>query len=127
MRTLLRHIASGQYFQSLEKWTPDRQEAYDFGIIARAMNFAQKSHLHDAELVLSFDEPGEITAIPLEKFRLGLARARRREMPPLKANGHGSVSLLEALGSGTRSRWRQEAPCRHRARRTGKAAHATGK
>lgn len=79
MHTLLRHIPTGQYFQSLEKWTPDRDEAHDFGLIANALRFAHKAGFPDLELVLCFDRPEQVTAIPFEKFRLGLSHTPRHE------------------------------------------------
>ena len=80
MQTLLRHIPTGQYFQSLEKWTPDRDEAYDFGLIAKAVRFAHQVGLPDLELILGFDRPEQATGIPLEKFRLGLSHTRKRKV-----------------------------------------------
>ena len=76
MKTLLRDIATRQYFQSLDKWTPDAEEAHDFGLVARAMNFAQKTHIPGLELILSFDAPEQRTSLLFDKFRLGLPHAR---------------------------------------------------
>lgn len=70
MRTFLRHVATGQYFRSLDNWTPDADEAYDFGLIARAMKFAHKTRLPGLELILSLDSAEQDAAIPLEQFRL---------------------------------------------------------
>ena len=56
MRTLLRNIRTGQYFQSLDKWTFDPNQAHDFGRLSRAMKFAVKAGLPDLELILSFDD-----------------------------------------------------------------------
>ncbi|MGO8930817.1 MAG: hypothetical protein ACLQU3_28500 [Limisphaerales bacterium] len=78
MRTFLRHIATGQYFQSLERWTPDRDDAYDFGIIAKAMKVAHKTRVPDLELVLSLDDPDEVAATPFEKLLHGLLHTRKR-------------------------------------------------
>jgi hypothetical protein len=78
MRTFLRHIATGQYFQSLERWTPDRDDAYDFGIIAKAMKVAHKTGVPDLELVLSLDDPDEVAATPFEKLLHGLLHTRKR-------------------------------------------------
>ena len=77
MKIYLRHIPSGHYFQSLERWTPDRDDAHDFDLIPRALRFAHRSGLPDLELVLRFDSPEQMTAIPFEKFQLGLSRTRR--------------------------------------------------
>jgi hypothetical protein len=74
MRTFLRHIATGQYFQSLEKWTIDRDEAYDFGVLSKAMKVARKMRIPDLELELSVEGPDAKAATPFEKFLLGLKR-----------------------------------------------------
>ncbi len=79
MRTLLRHSASGRYFQGLEKWTLDRDEAYDFRVIDRALKFAQRTGIHDLELILSFDSPEQVSPISMDRFRLGLSAPRKRE------------------------------------------------
>ena len=59
MRTLLRNIRTGQYFQSLEKWTSNPDEAHDFKHLGRAMKFAVKAGFTDMELVVAFDEVAE--------------------------------------------------------------------
>ncbi len=58
MRTLLRHKPTGQYFQSLEKWTKSPKKAHDFGLIDRAMRFVTRAGFPDMELILSFDKLG---------------------------------------------------------------------
>ena len=65
MKTLLRHIATGRYFQSLEKWTLERDDAHDFGLIATATKFARKAHITGLELILSFDSPKQAEAFHL--------------------------------------------------------------
>jgi hypothetical protein len=79
MRTFLRHVATGQYFQSLEKWTIDRDDAYDFGFISKAMKVATKIRVPNLELELSFDGPNPASATPFAKFLLGLSRAKNRQ------------------------------------------------
>ncbi len=66
MRTLLRHIPSGKYFQSLEKWTSDPKKAHDFRLIARAVRFSTKARFPQMELVLSFNRPEESRAFVFE-------------------------------------------------------------
>ena len=92
MRTFLRHIATGQYFQSLEKWTPDRDDAYDFGIISKAMKVAHKLHIRELELVLAFDNPEQETTTPFEDFLRGLSHNRRHQI----ADRHTSRSTALA-------------------------------
>ena len=77
MRTFLRHIATGHYFQSLEKWTIDPDEAFDFGLASNALKVAHKLRIRDLELVLKFDDPDHVTATPFEKFLSGLSHNRR--------------------------------------------------
>lgn len=86
MRTFLRHIATGQYFQSLEKWTPDRDDAYDFGIISKAMKVAHKIRIPDLELVLSLDDPDEVAATPFEKLLHGLLHPGKRHVAGRRAS-----------------------------------------
>jgi hypothetical protein len=76
MQTFLRHTSTGQYFQSLDCWTPDRDNAHDFGLVARAVKFAQKARLPNLELILSFDDPRQVTATPFEKFWRRLSRSK---------------------------------------------------
>ncbi len=68
MRTLLRKIPTGEYYQTLSRWTTDPNDAYDFRTINPAIKFVHLAHLPQMELVLSF-EAGHSTAIPLEKFK----------------------------------------------------------
>ena len=74
----MRHMATGHYFQSLEKWTLDRDDAYDFGIISKAVKVARKIRIPELELVLSYDDPDQTAATPFEKFLLGLSQKTRR-------------------------------------------------
>jgi hypothetical protein len=78
MRTFLRHVATGQYFHSLDKWTPDADEAYDFGLVARAMKFAHKARIPGLELILSLEGPEQETAVLFEQFRRGLPHAKHQ-------------------------------------------------
>jgi hypothetical protein len=75
-------VATGQYFQAQAKWTPDRDDAYDFGIISKATKAARKMHIPNLELVLWSDESEPGAATPFEKFLLGLKRARRPASRP---------------------------------------------
>ncbi|GEM_PF-1726775 len=65
-------MTTRRYFQSPEKWTSDRDEAYDFGVVSRAMKLARKLRTPDLELVLSLDGPEPVNATPFENFLLGL-------------------------------------------------------
>jgi hypothetical protein len=56
MRTLIRHKPTGQYFQSLEKWTRSAGKAHDFKFMERALRFVIKAGFPDMELIISLDK-----------------------------------------------------------------------
>ena len=77
MKTLLRHTSTGKYFQALDKWTTDKENAHDFGIVRRAIKFAQKIRIPDLELVLSVEEPQQLRGTSFGDFvRKAMRRAR---------------------------------------------------
>ena len=84
-------MATGHYFQSLEKWTIDRDDAYDFGFVSKAMKVAHKLHIQDLELVLSFDAPDQVAATPFEKFLRGLSHKRKH---PVAGRGASRSAAL---------------------------------
>jgi len=79
-------MATGHYFQSLEKWTLDLDVAYDFGLISKAMKVAHKLHIPDLELVLSFDGPEPEPATPFEQFLRGLSQSRNHRASGKRAS-----------------------------------------
>jgi len=74
-------MATRHYFQSLEKWTPDRDDAYDFGFISRAMKIAHKLRFSDLELELSFDGPEQAAATQFQNLLFGLPYMQARHKP----------------------------------------------
>jgi len=72
MRTLLRHALTGQYYQSLGKWTADPEKAHDFKFVAKAMNYARKTKCPNMEINLSFDTPQQAASVRLEELLAGL-------------------------------------------------------
>jgi hypothetical protein len=83
MRTLLRDPATGQYFESLERWTSDQQQAHDFGPIERAVKFAHKAHFADMELVLTFEVAESDPEVPFDQFRFkGFGGGECRRLAP---------------------------------------------
>jgi hypothetical protein len=84
-------MATGHYFQSVEKWTIDRDEAYDFGLVSKAMKVAQKLRILDLELVLSLDDPDQAAATPFERFLCGLTHNRKR---PVAGRGASRSAAL---------------------------------
>jgi len=85
-------MATGHYFQSLEKWTIDRDDAYDFGIVSKAMKVAHKLHIHGLELVLSFDNPDQAPATPFEKFLRGLSHNRKHPVAGRRASRSAALA-----------------------------------
>ena len=73
MRTLLRHTATGLFFQGPDQWTTDPERAYDFRFIDRAVNFAETWELKQVELAFSFDNPEWVTTVAIEKTALRYA------------------------------------------------------
>ena len=57
--------------------TPDRDNAYDFGLIGRAMKFARKMRLPNLELILSVDNPEQISKTPFQVFLRKVLRNKR--------------------------------------------------
>jgi hypothetical protein len=76
IRTFLRHAGTGRYFQSLNTWTPDRNEAHDFGPIGTAVKFAKKLGISGLELILDFDDPKQISNTPFQAFWRRVTRSR---------------------------------------------------
>jgi hypothetical protein len=70
MRTLLRNITTGLYFQGPDKWTSDPAEALDFKMIDRALNFVETWSLKDMELAFAFRGARHVTAVAPEKIAL---------------------------------------------------------
>ena len=70
-------MATGHYFQSLQKWTIDRDEAFDFGLASKALKAAHKLRIRDLELELSLDNARQVGATPFQKFVSGLSGNRR--------------------------------------------------
>ncbi len=56
-------MRTGQYFQSLEKWTSNPDEAHDFRRLSRAMKFAVKAGFTDMELIVALDESVDLQAV----------------------------------------------------------------
>jgi len=73
MRTLLRHTATGLFFQGPDQWTTDPERAYDFRFIDRAVSFAETWGLKQVELAFSFDNPAWVTTVAIEKTALRYA------------------------------------------------------
>ena len=71
MRTILRRVSSGLYFEGPDKWTNDPCRAHNFKLIDRALEFIEHWELQDVELAFAFEN--RVTRVPLEKMRLRYA------------------------------------------------------
>jgi hypothetical protein len=69
-------MATGHYFRSPQKWTLDREDAYDFGLVSKALKTAHKLRIRDLELELSLDNPDQVITTPFERFLRGLSQNR---------------------------------------------------
>jgi hypothetical protein len=70
MKTLLRKVSSGLYFQGPDRWTSNPAEAKNFKMIDRALDFVRKWNLKDVELAFAFDGLKKVTRVPPEKVQL---------------------------------------------------------
>jgi hypothetical protein len=70
MKTLLRKISSGLYFQGPDRWTGDPAEAFNFKSIDRALSFIRTWHLDEVELAFAFRDRPEIKRVPPERIEV---------------------------------------------------------
>ncbi len=70
MRTLLRKVSTGLYFQGPDQWTENPEQAHNFKMIDWALDFINKWNLQDVELAFAFDDADYITRVPIEKMNL---------------------------------------------------------
>ena len=68
MRTLLRKVSTGLYFQGPDRWTDNLGEAHNFKLIDRALQFVQKWKLQDVEVAFAFSDVGPVKRVPLDKI-----------------------------------------------------------
>ena len=69
MRTLVRRVSTGLYFQGPDKWTLNPTEAHNFKMIDRAIEFIEKWRLTDVELAFAFSN-AQVKLVPIEKLAL---------------------------------------------------------
>jgi len=67
MRTLLRRVSSGMYFQAADQWTPDPDQAHNFRSIDRALEFVRTWKLRGVELAFAFQNSDSVTTAPVEE------------------------------------------------------------
>ena len=70
MRTLLRKISNGLYFQGPDQWTSNPRDGLNFKSIDRALDFVETWGLQDVELAFAFNGANTVTQVPLEKIAL---------------------------------------------------------
>jgi hypothetical protein len=73
-------MATRQYFSSEKRWTADRDEAHDFGLLSGALRIARKLHVSTLEVVVSFDDSEPVAETPFEKFLRDLSHPQKRRM-----------------------------------------------
>jgi hypothetical protein len=71
MRTLLRKISNGLYFQGPDRWTGDPTEAFNFKSIDRALEFIRTWRLQEVELAFAFRDQPETKRVPPERIEVG--------------------------------------------------------
>jgi hypothetical protein len=68
MKTLLRDMTTGLYFQGPDKWTANAADARNFKAIDRAIDFIRTWKLDGVEVAFSFRDSEEVTSIPVERI-----------------------------------------------------------
>ncbi len=67
MRVLLLNAKSKLYLKTLDRWTPQPEQAQDFGNSLRAALFAQQHCLNDLEVFLDFGDQEYNVYLPVEE------------------------------------------------------------
>ena len=67
MRALICDLRTGRFYGSDGRWTPRRDEAFDFRNADHASAFAVDNRLRGVEVVLAFDQPEYDVVIHLER------------------------------------------------------------
>ncbi len=70
MRTLLRSVSTGLYFQGPNQWTNDPAQAHNFKVIDRALDSVQRWKLQDVELAFAFRNGSPVRSVPVERLSL---------------------------------------------------------
>ena len=71
MRTVLRKVHNGLYFQGPDQWTNNPAQAFDFKLIDRALQFVEKWELKDVEVAFCFKDQHCVTGVSREKIGMG--------------------------------------------------------
>jgi hypothetical protein len=70
MKTLLRRISTGEFFEGPDQWTTNPGKAHNFKMIDRAIEFVDRWQLQGVELAFVFDDYSDVTTVPLDKMEL---------------------------------------------------------
>jgi hypothetical protein len=71
MKTILRNLRNGTYFQGIEDWTTNPSQAFDFKGTDRAIRFVRDAGLKHMEVVFAFEDPQYDVHLPIdERFNL---------------------------------------------------------
>jgi hypothetical protein len=68
MRTLLRKVSSGLYFQGPDHWTTNPAEGMNFKSIDRALEFVKAYNLKDVEVAFGFPDSATVTSASVEQL-----------------------------------------------------------
>src|SRR5689334_20177408 len=73
MRTLLRQVATGLYYQGPDQWTTNPERAHNFKMIDRALDFIDRWKLRDVKLPFAFSGARQVKHVPVERISLQYA------------------------------------------------------
>jgi hypothetical protein len=74
MRTLLRRVSSGLYFQGADQWTDDPEQARNFKSIDHALEFIRKWKLRGIELAFNFHNSPGVRTVSVKDTSLKYSR-----------------------------------------------------
>ena len=75
MRTLLRQVSSGLFFQGPDHWTNNPDAGLNFKSIDRALEFVRTYKLEGVEVAFAFRNSNAVTTASVEKLALKFAEA----------------------------------------------------
>ena len=65
MRTLLRNAPTGLYVRTVDSWTGDPKEAFDFKTMRQAIGFVEDAGFSRMEIAFASDDPESLRTVPL--------------------------------------------------------------
>ena len=75
MRTLLRKVRTGLYFQGPDHWTNNPDAGLNFKSIDRALDFVRTYKMEGVEVAFAFRNSSAVTTASVEKLALKYAEA----------------------------------------------------